>query len=64
LPRHPNRMLTLLGKASIVDDPRLDGAVPFQLRQEASALIFPLTHAPHCSNLGFILVESAMRRLL
>ena len=33
LPRHPNRMLTLLGKAGIVDDPGLDRIVPLDMWQ-------------------------------
>jgi len=33
LPRHPNRMRALLGKASIVDDPCLDRPGPFDRRQ-------------------------------
>ena len=33
LPRHPNRMPTLLGKAGIVDDPGHDRTVPLDLWQ-------------------------------
>ena len=43
LPRHPNRMLTLLGKASIVDDPGLDRTVP--LRRSPGRTCYP--HIPY-----------------
>ena len=67
LPRHPNRMLTLLGKASIVDDPRLDGAVPFQLRHHhlahlgEDALVRPPSLADEMQQ-RLMLRRRAMRR--
>src|SRR6202022_4872132 len=33
LPRHPDRVLSFLGKTSVVDDPRLDRSVMLDLRQ-------------------------------
>ena len=33
LPRHPDRVLPLLGKAGVVDDPGLDRPVPLDRRQ-------------------------------
>ena len=33
LARHPDRMPSLFGKSRVIDDPRLDRPVPFNLRQ-------------------------------
>ncbi len=37
LPRHADRVLALLGKAGVVDDPRLDRSMALDLRQNQLA---------------------------
>ena len=56
LPRHADRMLALLGKAGVVDDPGLDRAMPFHRRQHHLAhlrehlLVRPRASPTKCSN--------------
>jgi len=59
LARYANRMLSLFGKACVINDPRLDRSVPFHLRHHH------LTHLPkHLSVRPASLADEMQQRLV